>query len=138
MKIIRTEKEFSKETMPLDFLRIALSLGGVHSSPLKFEEENFIIEECFRGEFKGGSCTPWSDDLIEKGYKKVKYLVRINHNKGFDCFANIFTQEARISGYYKESGNTQYPCSQIDWINLLLEYGFVEIKQNGLAENRIE
>lgn len=129
VKITRTQKEFSKENMTLDFLRRALSIAGLHSSPLKFQLEDFELEECWEGFQKGGTCSPWSDDLVEKGYEKRRSALRIKHTEGFDTFATIFEQKGTIQGYFRESLSRQYAGNQLDWVNLLLEYGFVKITQ---------
>lgn len=59
MKVTRTSKEFSREKMPLDFLRRTLSIAGLHKAPLKFELEDFIIEEHYRAESDKGTISPW-------------------------------------------------------------------------------
>lgn len=78
---------------------------------------------------KGSSCSSWSDDLIEKGWTKVRSNTAIKHTRGFDTFATIFEQKGTIQGYFRESLSRQYAGNQLDWVNLLLEYGFVEITQ---------
>lgn len=44
-KITRTEKEFSKENLPLDFLRRALAIAGLDTLVMKYELEDFVVEE---------------------------------------------------------------------------------------------
>ena len=126
MKLIRTEKQFTKENMPLDFLRRVLSLAGLHSIPLKLELENFTIEEKFRGESKTGHKNPWEDGDEEKGWIKTHYLTHIEHNTGFDTYAYIFTKTGKLQGYYKKSVNTQFAPDNLEWTILLLEYGFLK------------
>ena len=130
LSLIRTEKEFSKENLPLDFLRRALSIAGLNSIPLKFELEDFELEECWEGFKPGGTRSPWSDDCIKEGWEKRRSATRIKHKRSFDTFATIFEQKGTIQGYFKESLNRQYAGSQLDWVNLLIEYGFVTIKTN--------
>lgn len=128
MELLRTDKEFSKENMPLDFLRRALSIAGLHSSPLKFNYEDFEVVENYKGVKGCGSVYPWSDEKIKEGYVKVRSTTNIEHNKGFDCFCYISETNGKIQGFYKESKNNQYSPDSVKWCNLLLEYGFLEIK----------
>lgn len=46
--------------------------------------------------------------------------------KEFDTNIVVW-EDGEIQGYYKESDNTQYAADPIEWCNLLLEYGFLEI-----------
>ncbi|MNS37846.1 hypothetical protein D3C72_700790 [compost metagenome] len=129
MLLVRTDKQFIPENMTLDFLRQALSLAGLHSSPLKYEENDFVVIVKYRGEQKGSSVTPWEDSYESKGYVKTHYLTKIEHARGFDCFANIFVENGKLQGYYHKSGDTQFAPDPLKWINLLLEYGFIDIQQ---------
>lgn len=126
-KIARTQKEFCKENMPLDFLRRALAIAGLDSCVLKYELEDFIIEESWEGDTGNGSVSPWRDEFAEKGWIKTRSNTDIKHTRGFDTFAVIFCKHARIQGYYKDSFKNQYTPDSVKWVNLLLEYDFVEI-----------
>ena len=70
MKLIRTDKEFSKENLPLDFLRRATSIGGVHPSPLKYEIKDFEVIESWKGVKPGSSIHPWNDEHAKEGWDK--------------------------------------------------------------------
>jgi len=84
MKLIRTDKEFKKENLPLDFLRRATSIGCQHTMPLTFEEADFEIEENWKGvNEKGGGVHPWSERFAKLGYTKTRSTVRINNNTSF-------------------------------------------------------
>jgi hypothetical protein len=124
----RTSKEFKKENLPLDFLRRATSLGGLNSIPLKWEIDNFELIEQWHGvskSYKGVTVSPWSDEHAEL-FNKERDGVRINNLTGFDTNIRIW-ENGRIQGYFKDSNGIQYSCDQVKWINLLLEYEFVEI-----------
>lgn len=126
--LIRTEKEFTKANLPLDFLRRATALGGVHGRPLHFNEEDFEIVELWQGVHPtGGSTVPWSDEDAERGFVKKRFGVRVNNNTDFDTNITIF-ESGRLQGFFK-SGKLQYAIDHIDWCNLLLEYRFLTFNE---------
>lgn len=128
MKLIRTEKEFKKENLPLDFLRRATSLGGLSSIPLKYQMEDFEVIENWKGVMPGGSVHPWSDEHAKEGFTKQRDSVYINNLKGFDT--NIVVWESgKIQGYFKKSFKQQYASDPVKWCNLLLEYGFLKFEE---------
>ena len=127
MKLIRSEKEFTKDNMPNDFVTRAYSLAGKHSSPLKWNEQDYKIIEQWKGIKPGGSVFPWKDEFLENGYKKIRSGVNIKTNRGFDTDIIIF-ENGSIQGYYKETHNSQYAANPIEWCNLLLEYEFLKIE----------
>ncbi len=125
MKLVRTEKEFCKENVTLDFLRRVVSIAGLHSSPLKFEESDFEVSEDYKGVNGPSTCTPWSDELENRGYVKQRNCLRIK-TKRFDTDVVIW-EDGRVQGYYK-SGGQNYAASPIKYCNLLIEYGFIKIE----------
>lgn len=125
--IKRTNKLFDKN-LPEDFVRMAMSIGGLNSIPLNttmYQWEDFSIEERYRGVKSGLISTPWKDEMFDQGYEKELYLVKLKL-KGFDTHVNIF-QNGRLDAYFHSSDQSQFGCNSIDWVNLLLEHGFVEM-----------
>lgn len=126
MKLVRTKKLICVETIDENFIRHACSLGGKHSNPLKAEFSRFTVTEKFRGEHKlgGGSIHPWSEEY-SRDYDKTHDGIEISLD-GFDTDTRIW-QNGNIQGYYKESYKVQYGVEPIKWIQLLLDYGFIEV-----------
>lgn len=126
-KLVRTEKEFTKENLPLDFLRRATSLGGLHGRPLKMKEEDFEVEERWKGvSADGGTKYPWRDGDETKGFVKTRNGVWIKNKTDFDTNVTV-SEDGRLQGYFKSKGNLNASPDQIEWCNLLIEYGFLEI-----------
>ena len=126
--LIRTDKEFKKENLPLDFLQRVTSIICMHKIPLRFKEEDFELQEKWKGVKQDCSITPWSDEYLDKGYTKVRSGIKIINKTGFDSDVIIFESGTAL-GYYKESLNNLSGYDAIDYINLLLEYKFVKYEQ---------
>ena len=124
LQLVRTDKEFTKENLPLDFLRRATAIGGLHNRPLEFKEEDFEVEERWKGVSLNGLTYPWKDEHEQKGFVKSRNGVWIRNNTDFDTNVTI-SEEGRLQGYFKTRGNTNHAPDPIEWCNLLLEYGFL-------------
>ena len=133
MKIIRTDKPFTKDAMDLNFLQQAVHIGGLHKFPLRCELEKFTVTEKFINRSDEGTATkhPYREPI--EGYHKYLNCVQI-YLDGFDTKVSIW-QEGRIQGYYN-SGGAQYSADPVNWINLLLEYGFVTIEES-ISEKQV-
>ena len=141
MKLQRTDKLIDKLNIDEDFVRMAMSIGGNHKSPLDaryYPFSDFRVTERYEGRIGGGSVYPWSDEYAERGY--VKTLSSINIQlEGFDTEITIFNENAKLQGYYvnDKEGDLiqykQYAPDPIKWINLLMEYGFVQIVNEQLT-----
>ena len=130
MEIVRTEKEFTLESMPLDFLRRTLRIACADSAPLKFEENVFKVEISYKGVSPSGgsSVYPWRDEHLTRGYIKKVSSITITPTNGFDSFGRFYSDSLSIVGTFKESDRIVGSINTINWTNLLLEYGFLEIK----------
>lgn len=126
-KLVRTDKEFTKENLPTDFLRRATAIGGLHGKPLHFEEKDFEVEERWRGVGENGSTYPWKDEHEKQGFVKTRNGVWIKNHTDFDTNVTI-SEEGRLQGYFKTRGNPNNAPDPIEWCNLLLEYGFLKFE----------
>lgn len=127
-QLVRTNKPFSKENLTLDFMRRATALGGLHGKPLRFNYNDFEVEERWKGVSESGTSStfPWNDADTERGFIKVRNGVRINNKTSFDTNILIF-EDGTLQGYFKESSNHNYAPNPVQWVNLLLEYEFLEL-----------
>jgi len=127
MKIIRTNKEISKENLSEEFVRKAASIGGKHRIPLVSDIDEFTVTNNYINvsDDGRGSISPYNGYV--SGYHKVLDSVEIRI-KGFDMITVIW-QNGIIQGYYV-SKNMQYAANPIEWVNLLLEYGFLKVLDN--------
>lgn len=125
LQLVRTDKEFTKENLPLDFLRRATAMGSLHNRPLEFKEEDFEVEEKWKGVSLNGSTYPWKDEHEKEGFVKSRNGVWIRNNTEFDTFVTV-SEGGRLQGYFKSTKKPNiYPPNPVEWCNLLIEYGFL-------------
>lgn len=126
--LIRTEKQINLKNIDLNFIRLALRLGSNDSYPLKAPEVDFTMEEKFIGKFGCGYTGHWDDSLLERGY--VKHLSNIELTiEGFDSTVLVW-QDGHLTGFYTESYRTHFAKHNIEWVNLMIEYGFMAYDQH--------
>lgn len=137
MKIKRTEKQFTKENLPIDFIKEAMSIACAESYVHKYEDNLFEVNVEFGGIIgEATTVTPWRDELLQKGYTKVVRSVELTINNSFDSYAVIFNRPASIQGYFysgeeREMDMKRIVCqvNTVRWTNLLLKYGFLEVNK---------
>lgn len=125
-RIIRTEKLFIKDNVFGEFMRKALSIGGLHKYPLKADLNDFKVTDRVSHRHDSFSAENSRYEGQREGWHKHLSSVEIKL-EGFDTRVVIW-QNGRMQGYFN-SGKTQYAGDPIEWINLLLRYGFLKIEE---------
>lgn len=111
MKIIRTEKQIKIENLNEDIIRRMAALGGLESHCLSMDWKRFTV-------YDRQNC-PVVGNPKHDGIKIVI--------DGFDTDIRVW-DNGQIQGYYNSpSGRAQYAANYLDYVNLMLEYGFFEI-----------
>lgn len=122
-----TKKELNKAALNVNFMRKALAVGGLSSLPLnekEYQDGDFVATEVFGGRL-GNKTTTWDAFSKEEGYEKYLKYVSLTVGK-FDTEVRVYP-DGRLTAWYRFTQPTlrQYPCNQMDWMNLMLEFGFV-------------
>jgi hypothetical protein len=143
-------KLFNKDTLTQEDCKKIFAIGGLWSHYLdkKYEDKKYFVVDKWYGVLNGGGgsshCSSWNDpNYSDERYIRTHHgveitteigtghIIRIYPEGKLSC--NIFREKGDVKSWSKDKGyehylenqwKPEYPCNQIDLIQLYVDLGF--------------